>query len=383
MENRKVLNVGIDLGTSRSVIASDNGIRTFLASYAGYPKDAVSSKMLGKEIVFGEEALKNRLALHLYRPFDKGVILHSDTAEKHPEEHEKAKEVSKELLKKLVSFAAEEEETEDLIIRGVVGAPALASINNKKDLLAIAEGVLDDVMIASEPFTVAYGLNIFTNSLIIDIGAGTVDLCRMGGTIPTEEDQITTFKAGDHVDQVFLDLIKKKYKEANFTVTMVKRFKEENAFISKHGERVLIELPVHGKPSSHDVTDELRAACRTIVPEIVEGVRKLIAAFDPEFQDQMKRNVILAGGGSQIIGLQREIQDYMKKTLGYGKVTRVEEPLYAGANGALMLCKDMPDEYWDEVKSHGKKVALSVPNWKAASTREGEPGFKIVTNSQI
>lgn len=379
MENKKVLNVGIDLGTSRSVIASDNGIRTFLASYVGYPKDAVSSKMLGNGIVFGEEALKNRLAVDLFKPFDKGVLLHSNTAEKHPEEHAKAKEISGELLKKLVSFAREEEETQDLIIRGVIGAPALASRTNKKDLLDIAEGILDDVMIASEPFTVAYGLNIFTNSLIIDIGAGTVDLCRMHGTIPTAEDQITTFKAGDHIDQVFLELIRRKYNEANFTVTMTKRFKEENAFISKEGERVLIELPVEGKPTNHDVTDELRAACRTIVPEIVEGVRKLVASFDPEFQDQLKQNVILAGGGSQIIGLQREIQDYMKKTLGYGKVSKVEEPLYAGANGALMLSKDMPDGYWDELKSHGKKGALSVPNGKAASTREGEAGFKIAT----
>ena len=44
----------------------------------------------------------------------------------------------------------------------------------------------------------------------------------------------------------------------------------------------------------------------------------------------------------------------MKKTLGYGKVTKVEEPLYAGANGALMLAKDMPDEYWDQVTSRSK-----------------------------
>jgi rod shape-determining protein MreB len=45
----------------------------------------------------------------------------------------------------------------------------------------------------------------------------------------------------------------------------------------------------------------------------------------------------------------------MKEALGYGKVIRVEEPLYAGANGALKLCKDMPDEYWDELKGHDRK----------------------------
>jgi rod shape-determining protein MreB len=348
----KVINIGIDLGTSRSVISCDNGIRTHVSSFVGYPKDAVSQKLFGKDIIFGDECLKNRLALNMYRPFDKGVLKHSDSSHDNLEEYAQAKHAAKHLMKHLVELATEEETEDDLIIRGVIGAPALATINNKKDLLDIANEVLDDVMIASEPFTVAYGLNILTNALIIDIGAGTTDLCRMHGTIPTEEDQITTFKAGDHIDKIFLEQIKEKYKSANFNLSMIKRFKEENSFISNQGgEKITIDLPVNGKPTPHDVTDELRTACRSIVPEMVEGVKELIASFDPEFQQYLKENVILAGGGSQIVGLKKEIEHYMKETLGYGKVINVEEPLYAGANGALMLCKDMPDEYWDELKS--------------------------------
>ncbi|MBF0529782.1 MAG: hypothetical protein HQK55_11045, partial [Deltaproteobacteria bacterium] len=56
MSQTKILNVGIDLGTSRSVIACDNGVRTFVASYVGYPKDAVSKKLLARDVIFGEEA---------------------------------------------------------------------------------------------------------------------------------------------------------------------------------------------------------------------------------------------------------------------------------------------------------------------------------------
>jgi len=346
-----ILNIGIDLGTSRSVIACDNGIRKYVSSYVGYPKDAVSSRMLGRDIIFGDECLKHRLALDVYRPFLKGVLMHSDESSENLEDYKKAKEVAKELLMHLVNLAMEDEtKSEKTIIRGVIGAPALATYNNKQDLLDIANGILDDVMIASEPFTVAYGLNIFANALIIDIGAGTVDLCRMHGTIPSEEDQVTTFKAGDYVDQVFLELIKKKYSQANFTQTMIKRIKEENSFISNQEESVVINLPVNGKPTPHDVTNELREACRTIVPEIVAGVKHLIASFDPEFQDALKENVVLAGGGSQIVGLHKEIENYMKEELGFGKVSKVEEPLYAGANGALYLCKDMPDEYWDQLR---------------------------------
>ena len=352
MKRTRVLHVGIDLGTSRSVISADNGMRSFVSSYVGFPKDAVSRKMFGKkQIVFGDEAIKHRLALELHKPFDKGRLKYSESKGQKPEEFEKAKRVAKELLKHVISLTTEEEETENLMVRGVVGAPALASTKNKKTLLEIADGVLHDAMIVSEPFAVAYGLKLFASALIIDIGAGTVDLCRMAGTIPTAEDQITTMKAGDHIDGVFLELIKKKYPAAEFTLAMVKRFKEENSSISKVGEHVFIELPVDGKPTNHDVTEELREACRAVVPDIVEGVRKLVAAFDPEFQRGLKRNVVLAGGGSQIVGLRKAIEDHMKEELGYGRVTQVEEPLYAGANGALMLSKDMPDEYWDELKS--------------------------------
>ena len=355
MGKSKVLNVGIDLGTSRSVIAADNGIRTFVPSFVGFPKDAISKKMIKKDVVFGDEALKHRLALDLYRPFDKGKLKYGESIEKgSAEEIQKAKQVARELLKHVILFALEDEEEEDLIIRGVLGAPALASMKNKKNLLEIAEGVLDDVMVVSEPFAVAYGLDLFSSALIIDIGAGTVDLCRMQGTIPTADDQITTLKAGDHVDKIFLNQIHKKYKEAEFTVAMIKRFKEENASVSSQDDRIIIDLPVKGKPVAHDVTEELRQACRAIVPDIVEGVRKLIADFDPEFQRGLKRNVLLAGGGSLMVGLRKEIEDYMKEKLGYGRVTVVDEPLYAGANGALKLCKDMPDEYWDELKSKGK-----------------------------
>jgi rod shape-determining protein MreB len=367
MTRNRILNIGIDLGTSRSVIACDNGTRTFVPSYVGYPKDAVSRKMFKNDIVFGDVALNNKMALHLYRPFDKGQLKYSDSIDKDKDvdKYNQSIKVAKDLLKHLVELGKEEEEEgneydDRIIVRGVIGAPALASQKNRKILLEIADGVLDDVMIATEPFCVAYGLGLFSNALIIDIGAGTVDLCRMSGTIPTEKDQITTLKAGDYVDKIFTDLILKQHEDANFTVNMVKKFKEDNSTVSGTVETVFIELPVNGKPTRYDVTDELRKACGAIVPDIVEGIKRLISSFDPEFQRGLKDNVILAGGGSQIVGLKKEIEEYMQTHLGYGRVIKAEEPLYAGANGALKLCKDMPDEYWQKVRSKEKSPKITA-----------------------
>lgn len=349
MGELKVLNVGIDLGTSRSVIACDNGVRTFVPSYVGYPKDMVSRKLIGREVVFGDEALRHRLALDVRRPFEKGMIKYSNMQDVNPTEFEAYKKVSRDLLKHLIELA-KGDGPDPVSVRAVLGAPDLASTQNKKLLVEIARGIIDDVLITSEPFAVAYGLGILSNALIVDIGAGTVDLCRMQGAIPGEDDQITIARAGDYIDEVFMREIKLRHPDVDITLNMVKQIKENNSTISEKGEGVLVSLPIKGKPTPVDLTEELRTACRVIVPEVVEGIRTLIASFDPEFQDVMKENVILAGGGSQIGGLAREIEKFMQENLGYGKVTRVEEPLYAGANGGLMLCKDMPPEYWEELR---------------------------------
>ncbi|GFK92306.1 magnetosome protein MamK [Fundidesulfovibrio magnetotacticus] len=350
MSNLKVLNVGIDLGTSRSVIACDNGVRTFVPSYVGYPKDMVSRKLIGKDVVFGLDALKNRLALDVRRPFEKGMIKYSNMQDVNAAEFETYKKVAHDLLSHLIDLV-KAEENGPVSVRAVLGAPALASTQNKKLLVEIARDIVDDVLIASEPFAVAYGLGILSNALIVDIGAGTIDLCRMQGSIPTEDDQITLTRAGDHIDEVFMREIKLRHPEVDITLNMVKQIKENNSTISDKGECVVAMLPIKGKPTPVDVTEELLIACRSIVPDVVEAIRVLIASFDPEFQSLMKENVILAGGGSQIGGLAREIEKFMQENLGYGKVIKAEEPLFAGANGGLMLCKDMPNEFWDELKN--------------------------------
>src|SRR6185437_15153240 len=73
--------LGIDLGTSRSSIVSMDGKRKTIESYVGYPKDPVSRKHLKADVVFGKQALDNRLSLDMYRPLEAGVIKGSGDGE--------------------------------------------------------------------------------------------------------------------------------------------------------------------------------------------------------------------------------------------------------------------------------------------------------------
>jgi rod shape-determining protein MreB len=76
----------------------------------------------------------------------------------------------------------------------------------------------------------------------------------------------------------------------------------------------------------------------------------LISTFDPEFQQRLKNRVLLAGGGSQISGLDQALEAEMHARLGGGRVLRIDEPVYGGSNGALKIAHDMPAEFWEQVK---------------------------------
>src|SRR5260221_1873803 len=76
-----VLYIGMDLGCYKTSVAATNGTREVTQSIVGWPKDPVSRKMLGKDIVFGDEAVKHRLALDTIRPFEKGALKYADNAE--------------------------------------------------------------------------------------------------------------------------------------------------------------------------------------------------------------------------------------------------------------------------------------------------------------
>ena len=330
------LHVGIDLGTSRSAISPSKGGRHLVDSYVGWPKDFVSAKVLGKPVLFGREALEHRLSLDLYRPLEHGVI--KETTER-----------EQEAVDALISHLLETVDPErKKSLHAVLGVPAQALTQSKLAIRNAVADSVDSLMIVSEPFAVAYGQGFLDNAMVVDIGAGTVDFCIMHGAVPNDEDQRTSLNAGDHIDQELLDALTEGHPDASINLNMVREFKERWSFVGKPERRVEVELPVDGKLVSYDITDELGRACESILPALQEHTAELIAKFDPQFQDAIRQNIILAGGGSQITGLADHLEKAMSE-YGPARVTTVADPVYAGADGALALARDMPPEYWEEV----------------------------------
>lgn len=339
-----VLYIGVDLGTSRTSVCASNGIRDTVSSWVGYPKDVVSKKVLKKEVLFGQEALDNRLSVRLFRPLQHGELKGADAGGGEAQENLKA---ARDLIRHAVELCSPRR---DELVYTVIGVPAQASINNKQAIIEAAREVADSVMLCSEPFAVAYSIDRLKDVLVIDIGAGTVDLCRMHGTMPEDADQITLRTAGDFLDEEIAGELRQACPGADFSLNMVKSLKEKFAFVGEAQDPVVVEFPVKGKPTPFDITEPLRRACRRMVPPMVEALHQLIASFDPEFQDRLRNNVLLAGGGSQIRSLDREIENQMKERMGGGRVFRIDDPIYSGANGGLKIAHDMPKEYWQELR---------------------------------
>jgi rod shape-determining protein MreB len=340
-----VLYIGMDLGTSRTSVSASNGVRETVYSIVGYPKDVVSKKLLKKDVLFGREAMEKRLSLKMFKPLEKGVLKHSnDGTSQDAKDNVKA---AKDLIGEAIRLA---KPRKDELIYCVIGAPAEASIKNKEAIIDAAREHVDSVMLCSEPFSVAYGLDWLEDVLVIDIGAGTTDLCRMHGTMPEDADQVMFDVAGDAVDAELARLVGLTCNGAQFTIQMIRDIKERYGYVGEPSERAIVDLPVDGKPTPFDLTDQVKQACLILIDPIIQGITKLVASFDPEFQHKLKSRVLLAGGGSMIKGLDTAIEKAMRERLGSGKVVRIEEPIYGGANGALKIAHDMPEEFWEKLK---------------------------------
>lgn len=342
MADTDAFHVGIDLGTSRSAISASNGERFVVDSYVGWPADMVARKILKRSVLIGHDAVANRTMLDLHRPLERGLL---------KEGSEKDVEAVRELLKHLLALVGVASgKIEAGNVRAVVGVPAAAMRTNKQYLRNAMKGIVDSLLIVSEPFAVAYGLDALLHTMIIDIGAGTTDFCVMRGRYPTEEDQRTLTVAGDSIDGQLLKLIGDRYPQANVTIFMVREWKEKYSFVGDSGQQVLVTAPIKGVPTELDITAEMKTACETLLAPIAETMLDLLARVEPEFQERVRNNIILSGGGGLIRGLPEGLEHALK-AVGGGKVRFMEDPVFIGSDGGLALATDAPDGDWEKLSA--------------------------------
>ena len=329
------LYVGIDLGTYQSTVSSSAGKTLTIETVVGRPKDPVARNMLGKDVLFGEEAMSKKLACNLYRPMAAGVT----------QDDEANLAAAKAFVSHLIESVDPEEYDEVL---GVICSPSHVSFTDKSNLVATLRGQVNAIMVVSEPFATGYGIDQYMGSIVVDIGAGTTDIARLYGTFPSDEDQVTITEAGDWLDNELMVLIQKKYTGAQITKDMVRKWKEANSYVGGDVRTVEVSISVDGKSQKVDIGDLIQEACQSVVPKIANAIKRIVAGADPEYQETLRNNIILSGGGSLIEGIAdrvaKEIAD-----IGSVTVSCVDDPIHSVAIGALKLASDMDDEMFTAI----------------------------------
>ncbi|MBF0499286.1 MAG: rod shape-determining protein [Candidatus Riflebacteria bacterium] len=330
--------LGIDLGTSRTSISTSTGKRLTTRSCVGFPKDLISSKRFGnRPYLLGDEALDNRLGLNIIWPLSEGIIADVD----------RALESTGLILKHLVAESIPDKKPADKIY-AAIGVPAQANLKNKKAIIDVTKSFIDKILIVSEPFAVGYSLDKFDETLIVDIGAGTSDLCRIHGSLPTEEDQISIPKAGNYLDGLLESKILSRYPSVQLSKRIITNIKEKYGFVDRASDPIIVTLTEAGIPKDYDLTDVIHESCLALTDAICESIQKLVASFDPEFQAKLRNNIIVAGGGSRLRGIDFAIEKSLK-VYGGGKATCVHDAEFCGCNGCLKMVLEVPESMWDSI----------------------------------
>jgi rod shape-determining protein MreB len=131
-------------------------------------------------------------------------------------------------------------------------------------------------------------------------------------------------------------------------VYMVREWKEKYSFVGDSKKSIVVQAPVKGVPTDLDITAELKTACESLLAPVAETMLDLLSRVEPEFQDRVRNNVILSGGGGLIRGLPEALEKVLG-TVGGGKVRFMQDPVFIGSDGGLALAADAPEGDWEKL----------------------------------
>lgn len=352
--DRKTILLGLDLGTNKCCLisgspdASDIATAKIIPSVVGYVKPGIINGIIpgNADTIYGEEAVKNRLHVNLVQPLADGVVAHVDA--------------TRDLMRHMRHVVDQAGTSE---IRAVIGVPANAPQEARDNVRRAVAGVFDRVLLVPEPFLAALGVrddarvgqsnyvDPVNNSLFIDIGAGTTDLCLVQGYFPTAEDQISFAFAGDSIDQLMLDSINQIYPDSGLSRMKIREIKEQHAYVGPSRKPIDVKVIIGGKGRTLELGDVIGNACNQLLDRVYESVKRLITRAGSDSIEQLLQNIIVTGGGSQIRGMDTELQKRLASDGYENPKVRLAGPDYQRyvALGGLKAARAAREHQWQFV----------------------------------
>jgi rod shape-determining protein MreB len=354
-DKKRKLFVGLDLGTLESCVitklskpGSGEHQGTWIPSIVGYPEDGILAGILpgNSRMLHGEEALANSLHLRLVNPLSDGVVSDGDAA------------------KSFLAYIREKIDPErKREVYCVIGIPAVADTEAKSRLQEAAKGAFEGILFIPEPFLAALGMrdenrlqdpeytDPVSNSLFVDIGAGTTDFCIVQGYFPKQEDLLSIPFAGNEVDVLLDKGIREAYPEVDIPLSMSRSFKESYSYVGESESGVRVKVPIDGKPRKIEIGKQIGEACNSLLSEIFESLKVVIGKASPQSVFELLQNIILTGGGSRIRNIDQELQRLLVDD-GYEDpdvTISSRENMPFVAIGALKVAKAAREDQWIQV----------------------------------
>jgi len=296
------LDIGIDLGTANTLVAvRGKGIVINEPSWVAIERHSKRVLAIGaeaKEMVGRTPA--NIIAI---RPLRDGVISEF--------------EVTQAMLDYFIKKAHQHSFVPFPRPRVVVGIPSGVTEVEKRAVYdaALAAGAREAFLV-EEPMAAAIGAGLpameARGSMVVDIGGGTteVGVFCLGGIVVSRSLRV----AGDEMDEDIIQYARQKYnllvgertaERIKIAIGSAYPLPEEKTMLLR-GRNVATGLPEAVEVSSIEIREALSAS----VQLIVDLVRETLDHTPPELiADLMETGICLAGGGSQLKGLDQRISE--------------------------------------------------------------------------
>jgi rod shape-determining protein MreB len=352
-ERKKIL-VGFDLGTNASCILAgpadgkDTTVSKVIPTVIGYAREGLVDGIIANNAttLIGEEALNHRLQLKMIAPLEDGIIAQVEPA--------------RDFIRRVRAVIDPSGSAE---IRAVVGVPANAGQTAREDIRTCAAGVFDRVLLIPEPFLAALGfrddtrvgqanyVDPVTNSLFIDIGGGTTDLCLIQGYFPTADDQISLAFAGDAVDKLIEDDLQRTYPNNGLSRATIRQIKEEHSYVGPIRKPIDVKVLIGGKSHTLELGETIGSACNRLLEKFYPALTTLISRASSDSVAQLLQNIVITGGGSRIRGLDTVLQEKLAADGFEAPKVRLAGADYKRfvAVGALKAARSAREDQWQHL----------------------------------
>ena len=291
--------LGIDLGTANILVYTE-GKGIVLRE----PSVVAIDKNTGKVLQVGAAA-RNMLGrtpgnVVAVRPLRDGVI----------SDYEMTEKMLAQFMKNIIHYSL-------IKPRVVVCVPSgVTEVEERAVIQAAMEAGARRVYLIEEPFAAALGAGLDLSGpngyMVVDIGGGTTDIAVLSLNDLATSSSIKV--AGDTFDETIITYLRRKHdlligantaEEVKITIGAVTE-RPEDITMTVKGRDLKTGLPKDAQVSSSELLDILRRPARFIVDEILS----VLEMSSPELVADVAQNgILLTGGGSQIYGMDKLIQE--------------------------------------------------------------------------